>query len=744
MSRSSLLLGTLLFGTVVGCSSGASPDYGGDDASGPMDASLDTRSTVEASADVYVFEAAAEAAPEAAVDAAGIDGGPPGVTPSSLDFGLVNCGATGTAKTFSIVNPSDNSVTWTASLGLGAASAFVVSPAGGTLTPGQTAQVTVTPNAVPATSSTSANALGDVVTVALNSSSATVTLTETAQGAVLGFVPTSVAFGPVPISSGATTSFFGVQNTGNASADITLTLTGDPSFSLPNAMTTQSLTATSGTAADSSIIFTPTMATTVNGSVAVTAAAAAVLCAPLPAALTVSGTGTNGQVAVNPTTLVFGTSGLVPCGTNALPQTVNLQNTGSASFTWTSTLTHGSSFYTVSPASGTVLAMTTQIVTVTPKAIPATSTTTAGQYDDTLTLSTNVVGDTPHTVALQETAQGAIVTRSTNSLGFGNVGVGVTSTSVVAFANTGNLDAALSFANGTSNFVQVSPLTVGAGTFASESVSFTPTAVQAYADIGTVTQTTAVPLCGALPGNLTLSGTGTNPTVTATPGSLSFGYVACGTAGTALTVLIQNNGPATTFTAAPLKGALSNFVVTPASGPLTAGGNVTLTVTPQTLPVQSSPTPVTTGTNFYGDTLQVVTGTGTIVDVTLNETALGAILTFSTAKITFTTLTHGTSESSALSVTNTGSGPATVTLTPALTSTVFTGDAGAGDAGTSDPFGVTPASIGISAGGTGPYSATFSPAQTATYNGTMALSIPAGTNLCATLPASVTLTGTGN
>jgi hypothetical protein len=347
-------------------------------------------------------------------------------------------------------------------------------------------------------------------------------------------------------------------------------------------------------------------------------------------------------------------------------------------------------------------------------------------------------------VALQETAQGAIVTRSTSSLSFGNVPVGVTSTDLVAFANTGNLDCPLSFANGTSNFVQVSPLTVGAGTFASESVSFAPTAVQAYQDIGTVAQVTAVPLCGALPGNLTLSGTGTNPTVTASPTTLNFGYVACGTAGSPLTTVIQNNGAATSFTAAPLKGALSNFVVTPASGSLAAGGNIQLTVTPQTIPVQSSPTPVTTGSNFYGDTLQVVTGSGTIVDVTLDETALGAILAFSTAKISFTTITHGTSESSALSVTNTGSGPATVTLTPALTSVVFSGDAGASDAGTPDPFGVTPATSAIAAGGTGPFSATFSPSQTATYNGTIALSVPTGTNLCATLPADVTLTGTGD
>ncbi len=746
MTRASLVLGTLLFSaaaalaTATGCSSNSADTGNGGDASSPVDSSVDSGVTGDASADTATPEAAVEAAAEASIDASGIDGGPPGVTPTTLNFGLVNCGATATAQTFTINNPSFTSVNWAATLGLGTTSSFTLSPAGGSLASGQSVAVTVTPKAVPASTSTSANALGDVVTVSLAGSSTTVTLQETAQGAVLGFIPTTLAFGQVPIASGATPSFFGVQNTGNVDANVTLTLTGDPSLSLPNAATTQMLTAAAGTTADSTVTFTPATTNPVTGSVALTTGASTVLCAPLPSALAISGTGSNGQVAVTPGPLVFGTGGLVPCGTTALPQNITIQNTGTASFTWTSTFAHGSSYYTLAPASGTVQPMTTTTVVVTPKPIPATSTTTAGQYDDTLTITTNVVGDSPHPIALQETAQGAILTRSTNSLGFGNVGIGVTSTNSVSFANTGNVTAVLTFANATSNFVQTSPVTVGAGTFASEPVSFSPTMTQPYQDVGTVALSSTVPLCGALPTSLALSGTGVNPTITVSPGTLSFGYIPCGQAGMPLSVTVQNNGPATTFTAAPLKGLASFFAVSPSSGSLPAGGSVQLTVTPQVLPVQTSPTPVTTGVNYYGDTLQIVTATSTILDVTLNQTALGAILTVSPAKIPFATLAPGASESTAVSVTNTGSFTAQVTLTPSLT---LFDDGGVPDGGV-DPFGVTPATISIPSGGSGPYSATFSPSGAGSYGGTLSVSVPQGTVLCAPLPAPVTVTGTGS
>jgi hypothetical protein len=720
MSRTSWLLGTLLLGTVSACGgSGNNGGGSGEDAAAPVEAGVDATSPVDASGQDVTVPPVNDSGGDATSTTGTVDGGSPFVAPGTLDFGLVNCGSTAATQTFTVTNPGTFSVTWTATLGMGAASNFQLSSSGGTLKSGQSTQVTVTPNAVGSTAPTSLNALGDIVTVSIDSSTAAVALTETAQGAVLSFEPTSVPFGPVPLASGPQSLFFAVQNSGNLAANVTLTLTGDSSFSLPGGTTTQTLTATAANIVDSEVTFSPTTTNSVTGGVALALDGSTALCGPLPSALPVSGNGTNGQVGVSPDQIVFGTGGLVPCGTAAAPVTVTLQNTGTAPFTWTGVLTHGGSYYSISPASGTVAAGLTETVTVTPKAIGTTSATTAGEYDDTLTITTNSVGDSPHVISLEETAQGAIITRPNGSLGFGSVGLGATitnSTSIV-FANTGNVAATVTFTNGAPQFVQASPLTLGPGTFAPEVVSFTPSALTAYTDIGVVTLDAeadggAVPLCGTLPVNLSLTGTGSNPTFTASPGSLNFG--------------------ATTYTAELIKGAASYFAVAEASdggavdtsgsagGPpaLAAGGIAQLLVIPQILPEPTAPGNETT-LNF-SDTLQVVTASGYIADVTLSQTALSAYLTFKTplgtSAMTFGTASGSTGQtvSQPLTVTNGGTSPATVTLTALLN----------GNASES-VYTVTPSGpITIPAGASAAYTVVFSPPASLPDGG--ALTLPDG------------------
>jgi hypothetical protein len=709
----------------------------------------------------------------------GVDGGTPGVTPITLDFGLVNCGSPTTAapQTFMIINPSQYQVAWTAALAKGATSAFSVAPTMGSLAPGQSTAVTVTPMAVPQASSTSSNALGDIVDVTLNSSSINITLKETAQGAVLVFNPASIPFGSTPLGNPLTTNFE-VENVGNLAVnDLTLTLTGDPSFTLvgatpfvvdagstapatdasaSEASDTEAATGDAATAdatttvavdaaipemvamegADagasprSSITFAPTTTNPVSGSVALTVGATDVLCAPLPSPLALSGTGTTGKVVVSPTSFVFSPDGKslsVPCGQTALPVTVTIQNIGTALFNWNTTLLHGSgTFYTVTPASGAVSPMSSQTVTITPKGIPATASTTPDAFGDTLTITTTAAMDVPHPISLNETAQGAIISRSTSSLGFGNVASGTTSTVSYTFSNTGNVDATLTLTNGDPAFVQTSPLTVSAsaGIFATESVSFQPTALMSYSDIGLLALQSPVPLCGPFPGNLTLSGTGANPSLTAVPGTLNFGSIACGTAPTnTQTVNITNNGPATTFTAALLKGAGSYFSILPVSGNLGAGATVPIVVTGSMIPAIAS-----TASNGYGDTLQVTTGLNTVTDVNLNMTALGAVLAFSKGSIAFPTTAPNTPVTSPLTVNNTGNLSTSVTLAA------------------SSVFGVTPTAGTVGGGQMLPITASFDPtlATAMSYSGTLSLTVPANTPLCSPLPMPIGLTGSAN
>src|SRR5580658_267698 len=139
----SLLL--VLVGGIASC--GGSPPQ---TAPPPQDAAVTSDATTSdaqgsgdevANADDSAEPIEADVAPplEAAIDAAGVDGGPPGVAPTTLDFGMASCGSSTPAapQTFTIDNPSTASVTWTAALGKGANSAFTLAPAMGTLTPGQ-------------------------------------------------------------------------------------------------------------------------------------------------------------------------------------------------------------------------------------------------------------------------------------------------------------------------------------------------------------------------------------------------------------------------------------------------------------------------------------------------------------------------------------------------------------------------------------------------------------------------------
>ena len=60
-------------------------------------------------------------------------------------------------------------------------------------------------------------------------------------------------------------------------------------------------------------------------------------------------------------------------------------------------------------------------VTVTPSGVPAVSSTADDLYADTITITTDVVADSPHAIRLHETAQGAILALAPASIEFGDV-----------------------------------------------------------------------------------------------------------------------------------------------------------------------------------------------------------------------------------------------------------------------------------------------------------------------------------
>ncbi|MBX3229357.1 MAG: choice-of-anchor D domain-containing protein [Labilithrix sp.] len=690
------------------------------------------------------------------------DGGLPTVSTAEIDFGNTDCGSTAAAQTFTISNPSAVAVSFTSELVKSAASPFTIDPASGSIPSGQSVTVTVTPKPVAIPSTTAQNGLGDQLKLSIGPTTATLDLKQSARGGVLRFsVPSGIDFGNRTIGT-PVENVFAVTNAGNAPVPITLSVADDPS---PFALSVNPTTATPGVQ-EARVTFTPTAEEDYTSAIKLTPGAGP-LCDVAPADISLKGTGTTGVVSVTPPSISFGSAaGLVDCGTTAPSQKVRITNSSNAAFQFSALLTRSTTVYTLSyNTTANAAAINNQTVaansfvelTVVPKQIPQTSSTAPDAFGDTLTITTTAPGDaTPHAIELHQTARGAVVTRSTNSItilnaaGAAGVPIGVTATSPsYTFTNLGNVDIVLDqkTSAGTPFSVSASTLTLGstAGTnSASSSASFTPVAVGATSDIATVSQPADAPpvvLCGNLPGNLTLSGTGAAPSIAAAPSPLNFNFVPCGTQAAARTVRLTNNGPATTFTATLAKGAGSGFTVSPANGPIGAGAAIDVTVTPKLIPSGTTGATTSTANNGINDVLELTTGNvAAPFNVTINETAQGAVIDFNNvATKNFANTARGaTSAPSPTTVRNTGNLSADLTFTVTTTS---------GPAGFTDAFGPATSTSTISAGTTSTsnnnltFFPTASPVPTGLYQGAYSVTLANPVPICAPLPTMV-LTGT--
>ncbi|MDP3151074.1 MAG: choice-of-anchor D domain-containing protein [Archangium sp.] len=428
-------------------------------------------------------------------------------SPVALDFGAVNCGATPVAKTVTFRNNGNQAYTVTPSLGRDAGSPYVVTmtPASGVVvTDGGTLVITVAPNPIPQTSAVTPNLYGDTLTVTTDvqsDSPRNIPLRLTARGSVFAISSSSINFGSVTVGATANGQFT-VSNSGNAPGALVFSPIAPQVFGLPaNALVN------AGSSSIESATFSPAMQTTYSDMATVAKTAATVLCQPLPfTSLALAGIGTGGNVvAVSATSLNFG---LVPCGTTAAARTVTVTNNSSNQLALAYALAGGAaSAYLVSgPAS--IAAQTMGTVTITPKQVPATSSTVADAFADTLTITASggPVNET-HTVALHETAQGAVLTLNPGSLSFSGNG-----SKNFTVNNAGNLAAAYTLTLGGTDpeRFSVSPTSATAtgGSSVAEAVTYTRPVVWLGATYTAgVTLSSSAGLCAPLPGTLPLSGT---------------------------------------------------------------------------------------------------------------------------------------------------------------------------------------------------------------------------------------------
>ncbi len=657
-----------------------------------------------------------------------------GISTTDVFFGangLVDCGTRAGDRTIALTNGGNQAFSWTATLGKGASSPFTVTPGSGTVPAGAASvTITVSTTAVPARADTRPEAFGDVLTVvtdAANDTSHPITLHQTARGAVLGFAPASVDFGSVPVQSSASAPF-SVVNGGSAPARVSLA-SDNPAFALSAGGPTQVAPGQTGFTAT----FSPGGSVTPqSAAVSLAVDPADVLCAPLPAALALSGTGTSGSVSYSPVALDFG---LVDCGATAAAQTVTFRNAGNQSYTVNPALGRGASSpyaLSMSPATGAAAADGgTVVITVTPVAIPQASPVTPDLYGDVLTVATDVTGDPAHDIPLRQTARGAVFAMSASSIDFGTVPVGVAAGSQFSLTNTGNAGGALSFVLAQPTIFNLpASVSVAGGGSAVVTGTFTPQAATGYSDTASLSVSASTVLCQPLPvAQLTLAGAGSASNVVAvTPSSLTLGsggLVPCGTQASARTVRVTNSSSQVLALAYALAGGAGSPYSVTGPGTVGTGATVTVTVTPAAIPATAS-----TAADAFADTL-TITATGGPVNeahtVALHQTAQGAVLSFNPAALSFTTGVGG-SQTKSFTVNNTGNLAAPYTLT-----------VGGADPGN---FSVNPTSATAGAAGSAPESATFNAPLLGTRSATVSLATSA--TRCAPLPAPLALSGQVN
>jgi len=562
------------------------------------------QSAGNASGNVTITSNASNPTLSVALSGTGISPGGLSSSPTSLGFGSVTVGSNQSLAE-KVTNTGGSSVTISqvGISGAGFSVSGIATPV--TLTAGQNVSFTVS------FAPTSAGPASGTVTITSTASNPSLAIplsgTAVTPGA-LGSSPTSLGFGSVTVGSNQSL-LETVTNTGGSSVTISQVGTSGTGFSVSGV--TVPITLTSGQSASFTVKFTPATAGSVSGNITVTSTASnPTLTTPL------SATGVApGALGSSPSSLSFGS---VTVGSN---QSVSekLTNTGGSSVTISQVGTSGAGF-SITGITPPLTLSAGQSASFTVAFAPISAGLVSGNLTITSTASTLTIPMSGTGAAL-----GALGS-APSSLGFGSVTVGSNQSLSEKVTNTGGSSVTISQVGISGGGFSVSgitaPVTLTAGQSASFAVSFAPTST------------------GPVSGNLTITSTASNPTLTiplsgtavtagalgSSPTSLTFGSVTVGgnqslsetvtnTGGSSVTISqvgISGAGFSMSGVTAPLtltSGQSASFTVTftPASA-ASVGGNIAVTSTASN-PMLSIP----------------LSGTGTAVagQLTVNPTTLG-------------------------------------------------------------------------------------------------------------------------
>ena len=645
----------------------------------------------------------------------GIGGGALVSNPTSLSFGSVGTGIakqlplqltnSGTAsfavQSISITgtNAADFTVTYpTLPITLAANSSTSV-------------QVTFNPSA------TAARSASLVVTYNATGSPLTIPLSGTGVGPSVTFSASTINFGSQPVGTPATPvnlvvtnsgagvlTITSVTDTGTSASDFGFTLpSGLPITVQPSANISIPVTFTAGAAGTRSA--TLTFVDNASGS---------------PQTVTLTGTGTVPQITVNPTSITFANTNV---GATSSPSTITISNPGTANLQVTGITSSGAN------PGDFALAPTTFPISIAPNASASISVTftPTGSGNRSATLSVANSTGTPQTVQLTGSggSTSSSLTVNPTAINFGTVSTNTTSgAKTVVLSNQGGTNVVISGISLTgpnaSEFAATSaplPLTVSPGGLSTITVTFTPTALGARSATLTITSN------AGSPSTVTLSGTGQGtPVASFSSTSITFGNqnVNLTSAPQVLTVNNTGNDNLVISSISLIGTNATEYAFTSATLPITVA------------PAQSTQIPVTftpAGNGQRTASLRIVDNAANSPQtIALSGNGTTPILTLSSTSLTFSSVSVGSNGSQTVNMTNSGTGPLTITSLVATGSNAADFSASAGTL----PLTIAPQT-------SSPLTVTFTPAATGSRTATLTVS----SNSLGGTPQTISLTGTG-
>jgi hypothetical protein len=561
-------------------------------------------------------------------------------TPYPAAFGDVNVGSTSDITVVVSNSGTANLDISSTSISGAGASSFNIQSGGGaaTVTPGGTRNIVVrfSPSATGAVSATLAIASNDPDENPYN-----VSLTGTGVAPDIAISPTSANYGNVLVGENSSQSFT-VTNDGNANLDVTATsITGTDAAEFTITSGGGSFTLTPGGTHEVNVQFHPSSAGSKSAALRINSDDPDE--DPLDAAL--SGTGVVPDISASPNPANYGNVNV----NSYLDVTITVSNSGTGNLNISSTSISGpdASRFVIQSGGGTATVAPGGTRNIVVRFSPVAT----GAASATLAIASNDPDENPYNVSLTGTGVAPDISASPNPANYGDINVGSYSDVTITVSNSGN---------GNLNITSTTISGAGASSFAIQSGGGAATVAPAGtrnivvrfspAAIGAASATLAIASNDpdTDPYNVSLTGTGVAPDISASPNPANYGNVNVGTTAD-ITVVVSNDGTANLeISSTSISGAgASSFSIQSGEGAATVapGGtrNIVVRFSPVAIGAVSATLAIVSNDPDENPYNVSLTGTGVAPDISISPTSAnyGNVLVGENSSQSFTVTNNG-------------------------------------------------------------------------------------------------------